>query len=411
MVKYLEEKLEEKTRGKHNNILYAHWCYDKKVIPQALNAITSLFPHYSLHDETHSVSIVNNICRVLGLENIDRLSAIDIWLLLEASYWHDIGMAVTAQDIDDILNSEEFITYFQSLQLNKAHSLNGYANAFVVKNKKLEYVNNAYDTKVCDGIKFIFADYFRSKHASRSREIVLNPSERLGVNSPRAVIPPRLFKVLGDVCTSHTQNFEEVMNLPFVEAGIDIENAHPRFIACMLRLGDLLDLDNNRFSEVMLKTLTQIPLDTLKHKQKHLSFDRIRIDRDVIEITAYCKDDYETANITQAWLDYLNKEVSNQMIRWNTIVPSRDFGYLPTIGDLKVELGDYEYIDGKERPQFKVDTSKALELLQGTGLYKRKEQCLRELLQNAVDATLIRIWLEHGKSTLGNMTHHNRRNF
>jgi hypothetical protein len=35
--------------------------------------------------------------------------------------------------------------------------------------------------------------------------------------------------------------------------------------------------------------------------------------------------------------------------------------------------------------------------LQGAGLYECKEQAMRELLQNAVDATLIRIWREHGE--------------
>jgi hypothetical protein len=36
--------------------------------------------------------------------------------------------------------------------------------------------------------------------------------------------------------------------------------------------------------------------------------------------------------------------------------------------------------------------------LQGAGLYDGAYQCIREILQNAVDATLIRIWLEHNKS-------------
>ena len=45
--------------------------------------------------------------------------------------------------------------------------------------------------------------------------------------------------------------------------------------------------------------------------------------------------------------------------------------------------------------KFKVDTDKALGLLQGAGLYDGAYQCIREILQNAVDATLIRIWLEY----------------
>ena len=37
------------------------------------------------------------------------------------------------------------------------------------------------------------------------------------------------------------------------------------------------------------------------------------------------------------------------MINWNNIVPFKELGYLPTIGNLKVELLDYDFIDGKDK--------------------------------------------------------------
>ena len=61
-------------------------------------------------------------------------------------------------------------------------------------------------------------------------------------------------------------------------------------------------------------------------------------------------------------------------------------------------IRDSDYIDGKNKPKFTVDTDKALELLRGAGIYEGDQQCIRELLQNAVDATLIRIWLDHKDS-------------
>ena len=44
---------------------------------------------------------------------------------------------------------------------------------------------------------------------------------------------------------------------------------------------------------------------------------------------------------------------------------------------LVVELKDYEYIDGRIRPQFTVDTNKTLELLRGAGIYSDKYEALR----------------------------------
>ncbi|MDR3681121.1 MAG: ATP-binding protein [Flavipsychrobacter sp.] len=394
MLEYLESILREKTIGTQSEILFAQWSYDKKIIPTALQAVSNLFPHYSLHDETHSVTIVNNIIRILGKENIAKLSAIDIWLILEAAYCHDIGMVVSSEKMIEAIQTERFIQYFEDILSDPKNGLYSFATQFYVKNNKIELRDSVFKFELIDGIKFILAEYFRRVHAERSKEIIKNPLSELSLLSPRGVIPPRIFNILGDICSAHTMDFNSVMKLSFCEVGIDIEDAHPRFIACLLRIGDLLDLDNNRFSEVMLRTLTKVPIDTLNHKAKHLSIDSFRVDREVIEISAKCKD-YDTANITQHWFNYLNSEISDQMINWNRIVPNKTFGYLPTIGNLKVELTNYDYIDGKHKPKFTVDTDKALNLLQGAGIYKNSYQCIRELLQNAVDATLLRIWEEY----------------
>ncbi len=76
MIKYIEQLLYEKTKDTQSEILYTQWSYDKKVIPEILKIISNLFPHYSLHDESHSISIINNIVRVLGKENINGVALI-----------------------------------------------------------------------------------------------------------------------------------------------------------------------------------------------------------------------------------------------------------------------------------------------------------------------------------------------
>ncbi|WP_373708925.1 ATP-binding protein [Kaistella sp.] len=394
MIKELEELLYTKTLGKQSDILFAHWNYDKKIIPSALNAVANLFPHYSLHDESHSETIINNIVRVIGFENIKKLSAIDIWFILEASYSHDLGMVVSSEELVAALNSDEFLDFFKDLKDDSKNGLHEFADQFEIENKKIKYKHYELNLGFHDGIKFILAEYFRRSHSERSKDIILNPTRELSLATPRGVIPNRIFKILADICSSHTKDFEDVMQLTFSEVGIDVEDAHPRFIACMLRIGDLLDLDNNRFSEVMLRTLSKIPIDTLNHKAKHLSIESFRADTEKIEVFAKCND-YDVANITQHWFNYLDTEIRTQMINWNDIVPFKDYGYLPTIGTLKVELDKYDYLDGKKKPKFSVDTDKALSLLQGAGLYEHAYQSIRELLQNAVDSTLIRVWLEH----------------
>ena len=406
MIKILEKLLFEKTEGMQSEILYAQWNYDKKIIPVALNTISQLFPHYSLHDETHSKTIINNIVRIIGKENLCKLSSIDIWLILEASYCHDIGMVVSFEEIAKTLNSVEFIDFFLKIQHNIKSNLHEYTKAFEIKDRKFILNSNEFSLEYYDGIKFILADFFRAKHAERSKDIINNENIEIQTSSPRTIIPKRIFNILGNICSCHTQNFDDVMKLPYCEVGLDNEDAHPRFISCLLRLGDLLDLDNNRFSEVCLRTLSKIPTDTIMHREKHYSIKSLRIDKELIEITAIC-DDYDIASITQHWFEYLDSEIKKQMVNWSKIVPSSNFGYLPAIGNLNVELDKYDYIDAKKKPKFIVDNDKAIELLKGTGIYKNSNKSIIELIQNSIDATLIRIWLEYKNEKTINLEYPN----
>lgn len=196
---------------------------------------------------------------------------------------------------------------------------------------------------------------------------------------------------MGAVCRSHTLNFNEVMSLPQVENGIATDMAHPRFVACLLRLGDILDIDNNRFSDVFMKTISEMPELSQLHKDKHLSITHLRIDSKYIEVNAKCKSP-RVAKVTKDWFSWIKEEVNNQTLRWNTIVPDDISCYLPTISHLDIEIEGYDNLSTIEMPRFTIDVNKALELLQGKNFYKDPFDSIRELLQNAVDSTLLKLY-------------------
>ena len=78
--------------------LWAQWTFDRQLVGRALGAVATTFPHYSLHDASHSDTILRQIARVLGPRRIALLGATDLWLLLEAAYHHDVGMVLTEED-------------------------------------------------------------------------------------------------------------------------------------------------------------------------------------------------------------------------------------------------------------------------------------------------------------------------
>lgn len=94
---------------------------------------------------------------------------------------------------------------------------------------------------------------------------------------------------------------------------------HPRYIACLLRLADLLDMDNNRYNIFNLNMLVELPEDSLNHIKKHFSIKNLRIDTERIDAYAECQN-YEVYFLIQDWFNWIEEEVSNQMLNWNDIV-------------------------------------------------------------------------------------------
>ena len=392
----IEKILQEHSLNTEQSILMGQWEFDKKNIPNALKAIAIVFPHFSLHDESHSVSILNNIVKMLGVDNIKKLSCTDLWLLLESAYSHDLGMVVTAERLDETLKGEDILKHYMKIAADENHPCYEYSKCFVIKDGKLYLKEQELKTDKLDAVRFLLADYFRSKHAENSKKTLSSPMVEAGISSPRTIIPQRLFGMLSDICRAHTQNFEAVMALPQNEDGIGLDECHPRFIACMLRLGDLRDIDNNRFSESLMKTIKAMPADSLAHYEKHKSISHLSINTKCIEIEAVCHSP-KVAQVTQEWFDWISDEFKTQTLKWNCIVPDGIACYLPTLNYLRTKIEGYETVNDNKKPKFTIDTAKALELLQGRNFYKDVFDALREIIQNAVDSTLIRIYLDSKK--------------
>jgi len=383
--------------------LYSQWDFDEKLIPKALQTVGSLFPHYSRHDESHSKQILVNIERLLG-DNISLLTATDTWLLLESAYWHDIGMVVPHGDLQDAIDDPEFQEFVESICAQQNHELHSFACAFKIKADPALIFEYSTPLEMVSKFREFMAEWFRRKHPARAEQIVRAPMSTVGISSPRTeLIPARLFKLLGRICQIHGAPFGELLaenGLPFREAGMAQEDCHPRFVACLLRMGDLLDLDDNRFCPVMQRIAGDDRSNVSKaHEDKHAGMRHLRIDQERIEVAAECEtiDGYLEAF---RWFDWLKREVQDQMTHWRDIVPSRELGLLPMLGPISVRLGgNLQILKDGERPAFSVDAGKAMELLQGNNLYESRFACVRELLQNAVDATLLRIWLTNRNNT------------
>lgn len=383
----IEERLRSLAQTNSNySLLLAQWEFDKKLLQRALNAVSTTFPHYSLHDSSHSSTIITQIEKII-LPDIDKLSATDCWLLLESCYWHDAGMIITKQQKKDLVNDKEFQIFIdEHIEFQSDLSI----HAKKIKNKtNIESFDDI--LQFSDSMMFLIADYFRRKHPKVSGEYVYNP-ELIEVKSPRNyLIPSRLFGIMSEIVECHGKDRCEILTLPHTNDGMDANDyAHPRYVAALLRLGDLLDIDDGRFCETLMASIGDVPKTSIDHKGKHDSVTSLYINCDLIEIVSICKE-YGSYNAQRGWFDYIADEFHFQKNNWNNISPNNKYKTLPVISKLECKLIDHIGIDNAP-PKIKLDTRRVYDYITNTSIYNEKYPYIREVIQNAIDATMYKVW-------------------
>lgn len=370
--------------------LLAQWTFDKQLVGRALQSVAQVFPHYSLHDASHAETILRQMARVLGPRRIERLSPTNIWLLLEAAYYHDLGMVIADQTMRTWWSDKKFDTFLEGLTSHADDEVRSAAE-LLDKRKEFRAHGETWPFDVRRALVLVMAEYARPRHPEWSRGYIDAPS-LIDLQSPRTqLVPRRFWTLLGRICESHGLGFTETMKLPARESGFSMDDAHPRFVACMLRLGDLLDLDDGRFCPVLARTFGGLPPSSKAHEEKHHSIEEFLVDSSEICVVAECSSP-EAFDVTEQWFSWLRQELRDQSVHWATISPEADFGAVPSAGRIEARLRGYHTSADGRRPRFEVDKEAMLDFVRGAGLYSDETACIAELLQNAVDATLLRIW-------------------
>lgn len=395
---YFEKLLEKKCVEENTSAYRTQWEIDKKLYQKISSGINRSYPSFTDHGIIHSETILTNIERIFDEKSLETLSSFDIWLLLESAYLHDCGMFISIEKIEEIIkdDNKEFVKYIQEILINETHELYKYAKNFKIEDNNILFANNDYSPKIEFSMKYLLSFFKRGNH---------NIDFRDNIASQGKILQNRIYEVLYKICEAHGKTFEETLMLSKKESGIGKEVGHPLFIACLLRIGDLLDIDNNRATNLILEELkNDIPEKSQYNLEKHRAITHYWVDSEKVEIKATIrgKNTYKVAEITGKWFSFIEEEFQNQNYNWKDIKPEKFLAFLPKLGELGIEMDEYEYIDSKTKPKFSVDTNSILELLAGENIYENKGKALRELIQNSIDAVYLRIFAEQ-KESIKNM--------
>lgn len=378
--------------------LHSLWLLLRKDLEDRLPHSRGVFVHYSLHDATHSRSVIRAIERFLGDDRINLLSATDTFMLLCCAYAHDYGMAMTFNQIYDALGTSEFIDFLLRQQ-DIAHTL-GEEDVEAVKNL-LSYIQekkvNVNLQELYFAIMLVIQTYLRPAHWKGVEHIW---GDFRGLLEGR--INGRFIQGgegIIDICEAHGKSFDDVLKMNIRADGIVGDDFHPRFIAAMLRLGDLLDLDNGRFPRWFVTEIGRnrglIPHLSTLHYKKHEAITHLLITPKRIEICASCEgqNGYEIAELVREWVDWLGKECSDQIQNWSEITQV-NFGRPPRVSKIEILLDKKPFISENRKLQMRMSQDRVMKLLEGTSIYQDRYVGIRELVQNAVDASLLQLWYD-----------------
>lgn len=395
--------------------LAAAWIINKRELSKPLSTITTAFPTYSLHDASHSQTIIETIERLLG-NNIRKLSATDTFMLLMAAYTHDLGMYLSYKTIEDKWKTKDFAKKINELENHRDPQIAKAAKLLRETQEKINTTaNNSSDgtmlwaLEVKNAVTLLTIELFRGEHAKRSEDYLNNDSEfaklLANINQYGGLRP-----TLAKIAYLHCEDFNKV----FVSLAKEANGytgagdvCHPRFVACMIRLGDLLDFDNNRFNDFALAMVKEVPETSLVHYKKHLSTggETSLISPNEIRVSFDCLQD-DVYREAAKWKKMVEQELYNMHASWPEIVPEELSGNgrngfrLPSAKQINIELkyqGDKNPNPDLMHLRFDISSKKTFEMLKGGAIYKNPGRVfLREIVQNALDATKLQIWQDMG---------------
>jgi hypothetical protein len=340
-----------------------------KQIEPILGTIPINFKEYTLHDISHSENVIKNMWNFIPAEVKEKLKALEIYLLILSAYLHDVGMAVSKDEEDEILKSEEFLK-FRDKHEREVDLIEKY------KDEGNTRAAEFYE-------KQIFMDYIRVHHHERSYQYILNNysgEEGLKIDNENHA------RVIAKICRAHRLDVKDLEDKSEFDREYSMEGnfINLQFLAVCLRLGDTLDADSRRAPKILKEFIDPRNPTSKEEWEKHLSVPEVGITEEKIKINATCK----SPRYQRGLLEFLRKveKEREDIIRLLKDNPLEITGkYYLNLREVEHNIetdGTYIYNDFK----FSLETDKIFNLFMGTNLYTEKTVALRELLQNSIDA-------------------------
>jgi len=363
-----------------------------KAASEILDKAETAAKDFTLHDSDHSFRVAENMVKIVPKATLDGLSFYELAFLLLSAYLHDIGMhpdrsRITAHYEFLLSAAEGLLTDREALEFQEW--LDRQADAVVIPLCKVSPTIDQL-RKARELITY----YCRARHNDWSADWIKGN-----------LAPYPLAGYIGwlddliTLCKSHHEGYKDLLGDKFDPRLVGPDVIHLRYLAAVLRVADILDVDPERTPGIILRHRNIADKSVIYwHKDQHL-----RLDISASEIGAYARPtDARLHKAIDETVDAIDAELETCF----SVNVEKTFANLPSslnrklvhswtlpracLRNIAPKDGAYEYVNGAFRP----DTNKLLQLLSGVELYGSELAASRELLQNAFDAIQIQMGLE-----------------
>jgi molecular chaperone HtpG len=343
--------------------------YDE--IKDILNSrVQHVFPNFTLHNTGHSFRIIEYMSKLVN--DYTKLNELEITLLIYSALLHDIGMAVSTKDI----------------ALIKADSF-PFCDVKFSAMKKI----------MADDEGLALQEFVRRIHASLSARYIRE-------NLKDKLVIPKLITLdftneLALICESHTEDYDWIKSKLRTNEIRGDYSFNSQYIATILRLADILDIDSNRTPYNLYKLISPKGVSDKEWKQHFIitNNEKIILNENTQQKKIVFHGKSTNASIHRKLLDYISwvkRELTNATEIVNGM-PSQYTLVYDTCPEINIQTEGYSFSDYKMTLEFGAISS----LLMGEKIYGSKTLGLRELIQNSIDSCRLRQETELVKQEFG----------
>lgn len=351
-------------------------------IQHLLSSADTSPPDFTLHDSQHSFRVAERMAELAG-GVIEAMSAYELAFLLLSAYLHDMGMSPPQRYVDQ---------HFTFALCGRSDSLSQrQIDEFI---SWLDFFNASVPLAIGEvspgdmrRARFLVSHYCREKHVDWTEDWIESHLTGLKMGSYHKWVDD-----LKALCRSHHEGYDSLSGEAFAAriVGKYGQVVHLRYLACLLRLADILEFSPDRTPDVILQHRDIHESSVVYwHKDQSVSclFENNRITLVARPTTAYIHRAIEDMVLAIEGELTLVRRLNDEQPFWISTFQNSSLYHRWDIDsqvrkNITPHKDLYEYVDGAFRP----DTDKLLQLLSGVELYGDALVAVRELLQNAFDA-------------------------